>query len=187
MRLFLALEIPDRIRRLLAGMRGDLEHSWPGWRWVRPEGIHLTLRFLGEVEPALDAECRQAWADAVVGISPFDLRLGRLGRFPGGGKPRVLWVGLEEPGGEGQLAGLAARVENSARECGFPPEKRPFRPHLTLARAARGARPHWADGIRIETGEPFSVGSLVLFRSQLNPSGARYTALERFELKGRNG
>jgi 2'-5' RNA ligase len=186
MRLFLAIELPDVLRSSLSSLQGVLRSAWPGWRWVRPEGIHLTVRFLGEVETGLDAASREAWRAAAGGVQPFDIRLGRLGRFPKGGAPRVLWVGIEEVGGGGQLPALAESVEQAARDAGFDAEKRPFRPHLTLARASRRERPRWAEGIEIEQGEAVRVGQLILFSSQLHPAGARYTAIDRFMLEGCN-
>jgi len=165
-------------------LQGMLRAAWSGWRWVRPEGIHLTVRFLGEVETGLDAACRETWRAAAGEVRPFDIRLGRLGRFPKGGAPRVLWVGIEEVGGRGRLRILAEGVEQAARNAGFEPEKRPFRPHLTLARAIRGERPRWADGIEIERGEAVRVEQLILFSSELHPAGARYTAIDCFKLEG---
>jgi 2'-5' RNA ligase len=184
MRLFLAVEIPAPIRKELRDLQAKLKNQWPGWRWVRPEGIHLTLRFLGEVGAERDALARNAWNKAATCSEPFVIRLGGIGRFPRGGRARVLWVGIEELGGGTRLDELAARVETAARESGFEPEKRAFRPHLTLARALRGARPAWQEGLSVDRGDEFSVDRLVLFRSQLHPSGARYTALDHFMLKG---
>jgi 2'-5' RNA ligase len=183
MRLFLAIDIPD-VRSSLSGLQSVLRSSWPGWRWVRPEGIHLTVRFLGEVETGLDAASREAWRAAAGAVRPFDIRLGRLGRFPKGGAARVLWVGIEEVGGGGRLPALAESVEQAAREAGFEPEKRPFRPHLTLARARRGERPRWAEGVEFERGKAVRVDHMILFSSQLHPAGARYTAIDRFNLEG---
>jgi 2'-5' RNA ligase len=184
MRLFLAVEIPDSIRTELRGLQERLKSVWPGWRWVRPEGIHLTLRFLGEVSADRDVLSREAWKRAAALSEPFVLRLGGIGRFPRGGRPRVLWIGIEELGGGTQLEELAEGLEAAARESGFEPSMRSFRAHLTLARAGRGERPAWQEGIAVDQSGEFRVDRLVLFRSQLHPSGARYTALEHFMLKG---
>ena len=155
-----------------------------GWRWVRPEGIHLTLRFLGEVEAQRDAACRPAWREAVRPLPPFRFGLEGIGRFPPAGRPRVLWVGIRESGSAGVLQALAGRLEQAARKCGFPPERRRFSPHLTLARAARGGRPGLPDHAEERIGERVDVDRVFLFLSELRPSGARYTALDSFDLEG---
>jgi 2'-5' RNA ligase len=184
MRLFLAVELPATVREALAGLQRDLRSRCGGWRWVRPEGIHLTLRFLGEVAAGDDAAQRAAWRREASRSGPLSIRVSGAGVFPSPRRPRVLWVGVEEYVPGGRLEALAAGLETAAREAGFKPETRPFRPHLTLARAARGSRP--------SAPEPGSVGEiglaevedLVLFRSELRPQGARYSVLERFTLGG---
>lgn len=182
MRLFLAAELPGSVRRCVGDLQTRLRDELKGWRWVRPEGIHLTLRFLGEVDDQLDERARGAWRDVARGCAPFRLGVRGVGRFPDRGRPRVLWVGLEEiEPGEG-LARLVADLERNARELGWQPEKRPFRPHLTLARGLRGARPDEPpEGARVPAAEGW-VRRLVLFRSRLDRSGARYTALASFPL-----
>jgi 2'-5' RNA ligase len=180
MRLFLALELPVEVRERLALLQSELRKKSSGWRWVRPESIHLTLRFLGEVDEHREPACRQGWREAVARFGRFRARVEGLGRFPETGRPRVLWVAVRaEP--EERLGELASALEGAARSLGFAPETRPFRPHLTLARAHR--RPRFS-----EPGEPVPAMSLpveevVLFRSRLGPGGARYTALSRFPLR----
>lgn len=184
MRLFLAVELPAPLRERLAALQSRLRPDSAGWRWARPEGIHLTLRFLGEVEAQRDSACRSAWREAVRPLPPFRFALEGLGRFPPGGRPRVMWVGVKETGSGGVLQALAERLEQAARECGFPPERRRFSPHLTLARAARGGRPEWPGGAEERIGERVEVDRVFLFLSELRPSGARYTALDSFGLEG---
>jgi len=183
-RLFLAVDLPPALRAALGDLQGRLRARCAGWRWVRPEGIHLTLRFLGEVGPEHDAECREAWREAVRPFPPFRFGLGALGRFPPGGRPRVLWVGVRELPEAGRLAGLAANLERAARERGFAPEGRAFSPHLTLARAVRGQRAQAPADDAHGIDEQVDVRRVVLFRSELLPAGARYTALDAFALEG---
>ena len=182
MRQFLALALSEQMRRDIGRIAPRLP-ALGAWRWIAPASVHLTLRFLGEVGPDLDEVARPGWARAAAGVEPFCFRLGRLGCFPRGGQPRVLWVAVREQ--SGRLAALAAALEQSARDSGFVPVERAFRPHLTLARVRgsnRGLRPDPEDaGCEREE----KASEVVLFRSLLGPDGARYTALASFPLGGR--
>jgi 2'-5' RNA ligase len=184
MRLFLAVDISDAMRDALTALQERLKGRWQGWRWVKPDGIHLTIRFLGEVTDDNDLRSRHLWRAAAAEIPPFDVRFGELARFPKAGRARILWVGVEELGGGSSLQALADRVERAARTAGFEPERRSFKPHLTLARAARGKRALWSAGMDFDCGVEARIDRLVLYRSQLHPAGARYTALEHFRLEG---
>ena len=180
MRLFLAVELPPVVREQLASLQAALRATCGGWRWVRAENIHLTLRFLGELDAAGDAACREAWREAAGQFRRFRVRLEEMGRFPASGRPRVLWVGVRaEP--PNRLLQLAGALEEAARRRGFEPEARPYRPHLTLARA--GPRPRLPDLDRVEPGPAAAVDEVVLFQSRLGPGGARYTALDRIALR----
>lgn len=183
MRLFLALELPHEPRLELAALSRRLAPGCPDWRWLATESIHLTLRFLGEVDPERDRAAREAWRRAAATARPLRLRLVGLGAFPGPRRPSVLWVGIEEetPAADG-LQLLAQALELAAREQGFAPEDRAFRPHLTLARAARRGQAVAPAAVEFEGERSFEMRELVLFQSQLGPRGARYTALERYAL-----
>ncbi|HEY8490910.1 MAG TPA: RNA 2',3'-cyclic phosphodiesterase [Dehalococcoidia bacterium] len=191
-RLFVALELPEAWRRALARLQGDLRaRGLAGLRWVRPEGIHLTLKFLGGVPaprvPEIDAALR-----AVLAEEPgFALRLGAPGTF-GGPRPRVVWVGVE--GAVPALASLQRRVEAALVPLGFPPEARPFAPHLTLARVPEGTAP----GLRrtlaaalAQVGPPpapeFRVRSVSLMESFLRPDGAVYVRRAAYPPGGDGG
>ena len=124
---------------------------------------------------------RRLCQDAVARVEPFEIELGEAGRFPPRGRPRILWRGV---GPAGPLTALARRLEDAARELGFRAEERPFRPHLTLARARRGERATLPAGDDpLPAAGPFRVERATLFRSVLHPSGARYTALDHFPLR----
>ena len=182
MRLFLAVELPKWIREELEGVQHRLKKSLPGWRWARPEGIHLTFRFLGEVRSEDEAVQRSAWRRAAASCRPVRLRVGGLGVFPARGPARVLWVGVRESSSTGRLEALASGLEEAARAVGFPSESRGFRAHLTLARAARGASPcRPPEGAVGELGE-LEAAEIVLFRSHLSADGARYDRLDAFPL-----
>ena len=184
MRLFLALALPDDVRHLLAEAQQQLRQQCSGWRWVRPEGIHLTIRFLGEVSESDDAVQRNTWREAAAGTGPIEFHLGGVGLFPSASRPRVLWVGVHDDTRDGRLLALAEAVEHAARSAGHAAETRPFRPHLTVARAARGRRATARDTSfeirRVDT----RATELTLFQSRLGPGGARYTRLEGFPLAG---
>lgn len=183
LRLFLALDPSERVRRRLDDVQGELRRGGAtGWKWIRPEAIHLTVLFLGWVDPALDERARDAWRDVAARTPRLDLVVGGLGRFPAAGRPRVLWAGIDEPARTGALERLATAASDAARDLGFAIEARSFSPHLTLARAERRTRPHLPAGARFEPGEPLTLDALRLMRSQLGPTGARYTVLESFPL-----
>jgi 2'-5' RNA ligase len=183
MRLFLALDLPHDVRDAIGRARRDLEPRLPGWRWTRAEGVHVTLRFLGEVDDSRLADLAPRWERAALAATgPISLEVRGLGCFPSSRRPRVLWVGVAEEPDRGRLRALAAATEREARAAGFAAEERGFRPHATLARAVAGpasAPPEaeWSFGRAW-------IESLTLFRSDLGPGGARYTALATFPLGG---
>jgi 2'-5' RNA ligase len=178
-RTFVALELDDGARKGLEGLMTSLRPRIPGARWVRPEGIHLTLRFLGDTPPGRIEELRPALASAASAGEPAEARIGGLGTFPGRGRPpRILWVGIHLP--PSTLA-LQQACEEAAVAAGFPPEERPFQGHLTLARfRERVSRPALPPA---DLG-PTRLDTLVLFRSELRPGGAVYTPICRFPLGG---
>lgn len=183
MRAFLALPVPDALRRAARDAFEALGVARLGWRFVREEGVHLTIRFLGEVDPARAAVLDAAWREAASSTGRLSLRVAGAGVFPNPRRPRAAWIGVEDRSPGGALAGLAARVERAARAQGFAPEQRPFAPHVTLARARDGARtiPSLE---RLGVLGDFVAEHLVLYRSDLAPAGARYRELARFALGG---
>lgn len=148
-------------------------------KWVRPENIHLSLKFLGDVEEAREPELRAALRDAA-GTGgeprPVTLRISGFGVFPDYHRPHVLWAGVTpEPG----LELLQHRVEQAFAPLGFPTEARAFRPHVTLARSAREAKPRAFAGLEellagIELDESVTVGELDLMQSTLHATGPVY-------------
>jgi RNA 2',3'-cyclic 3'-phosphodiesterase len=183
MRAFLALPIPDALRRAARDAFEERGIARLGWRFVREEGVHLTLRFLGEVDPARAAHLDAAWREAAASTGPLPLRVAGAGVFPNPRRPRAAWVGVVDLSPGRALAGLASRVERAARAEGFAPEQRAFAPHVTLARARDGARtiPSLE---RLGVLGDFVAEHLVLYRSDLAPGGARYREVARFALDG---
>lgn len=183
-RTFLAVCIPGAIRRELEEFGNGLRRFRADVKWVRTDNLHLTLKFLGNVPAGRLPSAVRAAERAVSGIRPFDIRFGGCGTFPGGGHPRVLWVGLQQ--GAESLGNLAAAVDESLAGEGFEREKRPFSAHLTLGRVRS------QQGIKacveamqagIET-EPFRVEEITVFRSDLHPRGPQYTPLHSIQLEG---
>jgi RNA 2',3'-cyclic 3'-phosphodiesterase len=176
-RAFVALELDERLRSAIAALQ-DRFRALAGLRLVRPEGVHLTLRFLGWTTSARLEALAPRLASAARACPPFEATVSGVGTFPERGSPRVLWLGIELPP---SVRELQRACERAARDTGFDAEERPFAPHLTLGRfRERVPRPKLAPvGLgttRIET--------LVLFRSELRQGGAVYTPLVRFALEG---
>jgi RNA 2',3'-cyclic 3'-phosphodiesterase len=175
-RAFIGISIPDAQRRHLAGFLDGCRAAAPELRWVSADNLHLTLRFLGQVEnPRLEdlAESLRR-----LPVEPFALRLGGLGSFGSASAVRVIWIGVAAGGKE--LARLAAAVEERCAEAGFPPEERTYNPHLTLARARqrRGTRvPELPLPPELDA---WAVDRFRLYRSRPGAGGAVYTVLEEF-------
>jgi len=174
MRLFVAIPVVEPAHSEVAGLLAHLrENGWPV-RWVREEGIHLTLKFFGEVAPERFDVIEEAVRIAGRGTDPLPLRLAGLGGFPTDTRPRVLWVGIEAPPA---LELLQDRLERGGEAIGFPPEGVPFQPHITLGRVREGHRIPVADierlGGRLQP-TPFLATELVLYESVLTPRGPRY-------------
>ena len=180
MRTFIAIDLPDALRLSLAEAQQSFRSVCPEARWTRPEGIHLTLKFLGEVT---DSQLRQV-VEALHGMGPLDafpIELKGFGFFPNARRPRVFWVGVEAPPA---LMDLAERVERVMEKVGFMREERPFAPHLTLARFTVPRAQPALEGA-LASRQPASLGrfeaaEFFLFESKLSPQGAQYRKVSRF-------
>jgi len=189
-RAFIAIELPSQIKAALAQLQGNLRTSkGASVKWVDPEGVHLTLKFLGNVDESEVPAITKALSEAVKGVAPFSLQLGDPGAFPNTHAPRVVWVGVE--GDIEPLSTLHNNVDNVLAPLGFPAEKRAFSPHLTLGRVRDETLP--AERRRLgenvaalKTGAKasFKVESLSLMRSKLTREGAVYSRLASFALCG---
>ena len=185
-RAFLAIELPRDIRDRIEKVKEELRPAVRGVRWTRAEGMHLTLKFFGDILPGDVACISEAVEEHTRNTPPLKLSLDTLGGFPGLNRPRVLWIGV---GGEtGRLADVQEAIEKDLAVCGFPTEQRRFTAHLTLGRArSRGgvsAPASLPDMVGDLSGHRFRATDLVLFRSDLRPTGPLYTALARFSLGG---
>jgi RNA 2',3'-cyclic 3'-phosphodiesterase len=175
-RTFVAIELDPALREAIGDLQARLRPRLGGIRLVRPEGIHLTLRFLGDTSPAQVETMRSLLAAAASACPAGEARVAGLGTFPERGSPRVLWLELDAPS---PLLDLQRACERAARAAGFEREAHPFRAHLTLGRwRQRAARPDLPPADLGAT----RLDTLVLFRSDLQPGGAVYTPLARFPL-----
>ncbi len=188
MRLFVAIDLNDDAKAAIVGEQKRLKQVLTGSdlssaRWVEPEGMHLTLVFLGEVDQARGAAVIDAM-QADVDAAPFRLAFAGLGVFPPRGAPSVLWIGVSA--GLHELTSVQRLVAGRIARTGVELEKRPYHPHLTLARW-RGARHD--DRRRVIAADPgaevahVDVAAVTLHQSRLSSTGSRYTTLARAELR----
>jgi RNA 2',3'-cyclic 3'-phosphodiesterase len=184
MRTFIAIDITPEIREQIAAFIQDNRNALTGARWVRPEGMHITLKFLGEIS----AEQKQSVEAALeqVRASNLDLTVGGLGFFPSERRPRVFWVGIQS---SEALPALAAAIDERLIPLGFDREKQAYTPHLTLARFNPGVKagnPASEAKKLLERQQPnfgtMTASEFFLFQSKLSPQGAQYTKLARFSL-----
>ena len=182
-RTFIAILIPDAARQVLSESIQQLSGlATRGVRWVDPEGIHLTLRFLGDIPVERVEDVLAAQGVAASSHEPFSLQLSGLGMFPNSDRPRVLWAGVS--GDMDALRLLQGEVEAQLEGVGFPRDRRPFAPHLTLGRIRDGASSAERKRIAAVTesaalghADPWVVEESHLIRSTLTPQGAIYTSL----------
>jgi len=179
-RLFVALEIPPAVRENLAGLIRDLRAIAPQPKWVRPENLHITLKFIGEVADTKLEAIRQALGE-VRSEAPVTLDFRGLGFFPNEKYPRVFWAGMEA---SANLKGLATDIDRAMEKLGIPREQRPFSPHLTLARLQPPGLPEKLRSVIKENATrdfgALHINQFHLIESKLKPSGAEYTTLETF-------
>ena len=188
-RSFVAIDVTGAARDAVVAFLDRLRATGADVAWSRPDALHVTLKFLGSVDPERLARLGAALDAAVREQAAFTLTLRGVGAFPSLGRPTVLWIGVDAP----ELAALAARVDDAARAEGFAPEARVFHPHLTLGRIRDdrrrrrgGALPAERRGaLEAERTTVFGVveiADVILFRSDLGARGARHTPLVRFPL-----
>jgi 2'-5' RNA ligase len=176
LRAFVALEVGAELHAALAELLAGPVAGFRGLKRVRPEGLHLTLRFFGETRADQVEPLAAALAPAAAACPAAAAAATGLGVFPGRGAPRVLWIGLDLPA---PVLALQAACERAARGAGFAPERRPFAPHVTLGRWREHAP---SPRLPVVSLPPARLSELVLFRSDLEAGGARYTALQRLPL-----
>jgi 2'-5' RNA ligase len=184
-RVFCAVELPSLVREKISEHITRLLTVAPNspTSWVRPENIHLTLKFVGDIPLDRVKDLTQAAANAATGFCPFEIVIGNTGSFPKHGTPRVLWLGVDDD--SGKLAQLQAALDDECLQLGFAREERAFNPHLTIA---RGRKPKGARALALAHKEigfvplEISVRELTVIRSELSSKGSNYTAISRHAL-----
>jgi 2'-5' RNA ligase len=185
MRTFIAIEIPSEIKAALASLQNEMRRAGADVSWTRPENIHLTLKFLGEVDERRIGEIEKVCADMAAEFQPFTLSLNETGVFPNARQPRVLWAGLA---GEIEKAvEMQRRLDEGLALIGFEREEKEFHPHLTIGRVKSNKKTREMLSLAGAHQVPalsFVVAELVLMKSELHPAGARYTPLAKASLRG---
>jgi 2'-5' RNA ligase len=185
-RTFIAVEIPEKIISSIARVQEGIKNYGFKIRWVRPESIHLTLKFLGNIEAADTENVGRAVFRASKEYTPLSLQVKGIGVFPGIKRPRVVWVGIT--GQLETLFGLQKTLDKNLEAIGFPKEKRPVQGHLTLGRIKKKIDTNtFIEALdtfgNFET-ETFTADRVVLYKSELKASGAVYTKLMSARLDG---
>jgi len=185
-RSFLAIELPKPILRKIEEVQGDLRLTHADVRWVSPERIHLTLKFFESIEESRIDSIFKSIEEPIQNTLPFSLKVRGVGAFPHLKNPRVIWIGLVEE--REILTSFQKQIETQLEKIGFQPENRPFHPHLTLGRmkSSRGKEElvgRMGRHKEVEFGD-FKVERVVLFKSDLRPSGPIYTPLRELRLGG---
>lgn len=185
MRTFIAIDLEKDIKDRLSSFLQELHKVSRDIKWVKKEGMHLTLKFLGEVEEKRIPEIESSLKDISRKFSPFVIRFRGTGTFPPGRKnPRVVWVGIEE---NKAFVAMQARMEEEMEKWGFAKEKREFHPHLTLGRIKThsylgGIFPLLEKNRESDFGE-MEVNKITFFQSLLKPTGAEYSVISEFDFK----
>lgn len=188
-RSFIAIELPDELKSGLLQLQANMKsNGYKFVKWVAPEGIHITIKFLGNVFSQKLDDITGALERASAGVMSFQLETTELGAFPNLKCPNVLWLGVD--GEVGMLANLQKKIDDALEPLGFAREKRAFTPHLTIARIRESASPQnrWDFGelitkTRFEVKYKIEVKDINLMKSQLLPVGAVYSCLAQIRLK----
>ena len=184
MRCFIAIELPEAVKSALSGIEEELKKSKADVRWIKPDNIHLTLKFFGNIEEKKTEKIIRIMESICNKYAPFTIEVKGTGAFPNVKSPRVLWVGIE---GNDTLKTLQEEIENRMESIGFEREDRAFTAHLTLGRFRSSIEKEGLlKAVKLHEKDSFgsiSVQSLSLIRSDLHPEGARYTKIMEVPLR----
>ncbi|MBE3576671.1 MAG: RNA 2',3'-cyclic phosphodiesterase [Limnochordales bacterium] len=193
MRTFIALPLDDQLRVRVAGFLAKWRQLDHELKWVNPSLLHVTLRFLGEVDRSLLSTLEQVLEETGREVEPFDISLKGAGVFPSLSRPQVFWLGLSSAE---RLPALASHLDSRLAEVGWGDREEPFSAHLTVARVRRGSRPSPAflslwqrlmDGSEEGPAGAWRADRLVLYESRLHPGGPEYLPLAQAKLDGSSG
>ena len=186
MRTFIALELSNEIQKELSRLQEELNKADADVKWVKPDNIHLTLKFLGNVEDAKIEQIKKILEGISSKEKLFEISLSGLGAFPDLNHPRVLWVGLDT--GSPEAKRIAASLETELQKIGFPKEERPFSAHLTLGRVKSGRNKaklkEKLSSLQVQP-KSSAINNITLFQSTLTPKGPIYTPLYMSKFTGR--
>lgn len=188
MRAFIAIELPGETKALLSGLAGELSKSGSDTSWVKPENIHLTLKFLGEIDDKNTGQITRIMEETAKTTGPFPAQLSSIGAFPGINFPRVIWVGVGK--GSDKVAEIAKTLEREIEKVGIPSEDRPFSSHITIGRVrSRLKRNLLVDALNAASGRidwqgkgEFRVTKITLYKSTLTPKGPVYETVNEAHL-----
>lgn len=183
MRTFIAVELPETIKKKIGELQAPLKKTNAFVSWVKPENIHITLKFLGEVPEEKINEVFSATELALKNAGKFKMNLKGTGAFPDSKRPRIIWIGAEK-GGE-ELSNMAGKLEEEMEKIGYPKENRKFSPHFTMGRVKSPKNieklMELVKSTDFET-EDIEVNEVTVMKSQLHPAGAIYTPLKKIAL-----
>jgi 2'-5' RNA ligase len=181
-RAFIAFELPPEVKTYLGEIISGLRGNRAPVRWVKPEGLHITLKFLGDIEEKIVPSLSRQLNDIVASCLPLQLSLSHLGAFPDARRPRVIWAGLR--GDTSAMAEIAGKIDRICTSFGMEKEKRPFRAHVTIGRLKVPSVVDLAQELR-DTG--FTIQNVILYQSELSSQGARYFVMNRSVLGQKKG
>ncbi len=182
-RCFIAIELSQEIRQILGQIENELQKTIRGVKWVKPDNIHLTLKFLGHIEKDTVEEIKEILNKIVAATQPFKIRLSQAGAFPSPSRPRVIWIGINE--GKNESSDLANLIEDKVTTLGIEKENRAFHAHLTLARVKFLKDKHSVKNAFASLKVPqteMTATKITLFQSVLRGEGAIYTVLHECKL-----
>ncbi len=182
MRAFLSIHLNEIVQTRVEELQSQLAPDLPGAKWTRPANCHLTLKFFGAIDAAAEGAIVRCLPGALETFAPFEIELKGVGRFPPRGALSVLWVGVNR--GAAVLAAIESAASEALTEAGVSFDKKPFKPHLTIARAPRGRKVYLRSHKQFESlvVATMQVNCVSLMQSVLDPKGAIYTERKRFEL-----
>jgi 2'-5' RNA ligase len=183
-RSFIALDLPEDLKKGLQNLQDTVRKHTDCVRWVKPDNIHLTLKFLGAIDESQVEPIGRILENMTAGLTPFKLQVKGLGAFPNARNPKVIWVGMDNQ--QQRMVLFQQKLEETLAAIGFAPEKRGYSPHLTLGRIkeSRGKRDieQLLEKYKSEDLGYFTADTIVFYRSDLNPSGPVYSSLKTIQL-----